>query len=68
MTPQQFKEARQSLSLTQSQLGDILDVNKRTIRKWETLEGPNARQPHPTACRVMQWILDGLLSLDSIRE
>lgn len=59
MTPQEFKEARQSLGLTLEQLGAILDTAPRTVRKWEAQSGTNSRDPNPIACRVMRWMLDG---------
>lgn len=60
MTPNQFKEARRRLGLTQSQLGVILDTLPQTIRKWEMGEDcKTARSVNPIAARVMQWMLDG---------
>ena len=60
MTPQEFKQARQSLGLTQSELGHILDTAPQTIRKWEMdAERSTARGPNPVAWRAMQWMLDG---------
>lgn len=41
MTADQFKEARQSLRLTQNALASILDVTPQTIRNWERL-GPHS--------------------------
>ena len=57
MTPHQFNEARSKLLLTQSQLGRILNVNARTVRKWEADDG--TRPPNPIACRVVEWMLAG---------
>jgi len=57
MTPTQFKQARNSLGLSSSQLGLILNTDKRTIRKWES-EG-DTRPVNPIAMRVVQWMLDG---------
>lgn len=59
MTPHQFKQARHSLGLTLSQMAHILDVDPRTIRKWEADHGGSARPPNPIACRVVSWMLDG---------
>ena len=60
MTPTEFRAARHELHLTQAQLADILAVDPRTIRRWEAGEDVNHRRPpHPTACRVMQWMLGG---------
>ncbi len=36
MTPQNLKDFRAKLGLTQQQLATILDVSKRTIIRWET--------------------------------
>lgn len=57
MTPTEFKQARHTLGLSAAKLAHILDVNPRTIRKWEY--EAKQRPPHPTACRVVQWLLDG---------
>lgn len=60
MTPQEFKEARQTLGLTQSQLGRILDTDPSTIRRWEmNVDRSTARPPNPVASQVMRWMLDG---------
>jgi len=58
MTPQEFKEARRQLGLSQAELGKILNVNPRTIRKWEHDDG--TRPPNPIACQVLLWMLNGL--------
>ena len=55
MTPEQFRQARRKLGLSQAQLGDLLDTAPRTIRKWETGE----RSPNPVAVQAMTWFLDG---------
>lgn len=60
MTPQEFKEARQKLGLTQSQLAQILDTAPQTIRKWEmSQDRSTARSVNPVAARVMEWMLEG---------
>lgn len=60
MTPAEFKEARRTLGLSQSELGAILDTNPVTIRKWEMDdERASSRSPNPVACQVMRWMLDG---------
>ncbi|MEM9050285.1 MAG: helix-turn-helix transcriptional regulator [Pseudomonadota bacterium] len=60
MTPEQFKEARRKLGLTQAQLGTILDTSPTTIRKWEMSEDKStARGPNPVACQAMRWMLGG---------
>ena len=60
MTSEEFKEARQKLGLTQSQLGQILDTAPQTIRKWEMgADRSTSRPPNPVASRAMRWFLAG---------
>lgn len=60
MTPEEFKEARRKLGLTQSQLGLILDTAPQTIRKWEMPAGRStARSVNPVAAQAMRWFLAG---------
>ena len=60
MTPEQFKQARKKLGLTQSQLGRILDTAPQTIRKWEMpSHRSTARSVNPVAARAMGWLLAG---------
>ena len=56
MTPEEFKQTRQELGLSASKLADILGVDPRTVRRWEA---NNQRPPHPTACRVVEWLKSG---------
>lgn len=35
MTPDDFKDIRLRMGLTQREIGDALDVSKHTVRKWE---------------------------------
>lgn len=62
MTPNEFKAARCKLDLTQSQLAEILNVNARTVRKWEHADG--TRPPNPIACRVLEWLQAGFIPPD----
>jgi DNA-binding transcriptional regulator YiaG len=55
MTNTEFKSARNTLGLTLSALGHILDTNPRTIRRWEAGD----RDVNPIAARAMSWMLDG---------
>lgn len=57
MSPFQFKAARRKLGLSASQLGEILNTDPRTVRKWEQEDG--TRPPNPIACRVIEWMLAG---------
>lgn len=60
MTPEEFKEARRKLGLTQSQLGVILDTAPQTIRKWELPpDKSTARSVNPVAAQVMRWMMAG---------
>ena len=60
MTNEEFRAGRHKLGLTLSELGRVLNVDARTIRKWEAPnEASTARSPNPIAARVMQWMLDG---------
>ncbi len=60
MSPEEFKEARRELGLTQSELGEILDTAPQTIRKWEMAgERSTARSVNPVAARAMRWLLSG---------
>ncbi|ADO42418.1 helix-turn-helix domain-containing protein [Ketogulonicigenium vulgare] len=60
MTPEEFKEARRKLGLTQSELGAILDTAPQTIRKWEMPDTRStARGVNPVAARVMAWLMSG---------
>ena len=59
MTPEKFKKARNALGLSGNQLAHILNVDERTVRRWEQPPGTGGRDPSPTACRVVEWMLDG---------
>lgn len=60
MTPAEFKAARHTLGLTASELGYVLNVDARTIRRWEADPSvETSRPPHPTAVRAMTWLLAG---------
>jgi transcriptional regulator with XRE-family HTH domain len=59
MTPAEFKQARHALRLTIAQMATVLDVDPRTVRKWEALHGGSARPPNPVAARAVAWFLDG---------
>lgn len=57
MTGEEFRQKREALGLTISDLGHIIDVRQDTIRKWE---GGRAKHgPHPTSCRVLDWMIAG---------
>ena len=63
MTAHEFKDARNSLGLSQAELASILGMGKhgdRTIRRWENGE----RQPNPIACRALEWIAAGYIPIE----
>lgn len=67
MTPQEFKQARQSLGLSQSQIAAILgmgDSGDRTVRKWENGE----RSPNQIACTAVQWLVEGTRPADLLER
>jgi DNA-binding transcriptional regulator YiaG len=65
LTSAQFKQARRALGLTLFQLGQVLDTDPRTIRKWEAGdEAATSRNPNPIACRVLHWLASGELKLE----
>jgi DNA-binding transcriptional regulator YiaG len=58
-TSKQFKEARQKLGLSVAEAAEVCRVDSRTIRRWETGAGHgDGRDPHPSACRIMEIELD----------
>ena len=64
MTSGEFKEARGRLGFSLSQMETVLDVDARTIRRWEAGEEvPSRRDPNPVACRVLSWLPSGELQL-----
>jgi len=63
MTRTEFKEARNKLGLSHSQLGKILDTDSRTIRRWES-DKETGRDPNPIACVVLKWMLKGFKPSD----
>ncbi len=65
MTPSQFKQARQSLGLTQSQLGILLDTDGQSIRRVEMdSDTSTGRKPAPRMVRLLQAYLDSYRPTD----
>lgn len=65
MTASQFKQARQSLGLTQSQLGILLDTDGQSIRRVEMdSDASTRRKPAPRMARLLQAYLDGYRPVD----
>lgn len=58
MTPQEFKQRRESLGLKPEELAAILDTTPRAVRNWEQTDASrsDARKPDKTACRVLLWM------------
>lgn len=57
-TSHDFKEARHALGLSINDCADLCNVNARTIRRWEAGAGHgDGREPHPSACRLMEQAL-----------
>lgn len=60
MTPEQIKEARQSLGLTQAQLAALLDTDPQTVRRMEQRQDASTfRKPAPRMVRLIQAYLRG---------
>ena len=60
MTPAEFKEARQKLGLTQSQMANVLDSDARAIRAIESdPETSKHRRPAPRMARLIKAYLSG---------
>ncbi|MGO8211853.1 helix-turn-helix domain-containing protein [Rhizobium ruizarguesonis] len=57
MNAKDFRQARASLGLSASQMANILNVDPRTVRKWESDDG--TRPPNAVAIRVVEWMLSG---------
>jgi DNA-binding transcriptional regulator YiaG len=60
MTPQQIKEARATLGLTQSQLGAMLDTTGRVVRMMESDPASSQhRKPAPRMVRLINAYIEG---------
>lgn len=55
MTAEEFKKAKAWLNLSSAQLGRVLDLDARTIRRYMAGDRP----VHPTVARAMSWLADG---------
>jgi DNA-binding XRE family transcriptional regulator len=54
-SPQHIKEVRQTLGLTQAQLGKLLDTDGQTVRRMEMEpDASTFRKPAPRMVRLMQ--------------
>ena len=60
MTPEQIKEARQSLRLSVRQMAHMLETDEQTVRRIEMPSNRStARQPAVRMVRLIQAYLDG---------
>lgn len=59
-TSDEFAAARHQLGLSVSQCARIVKVEDRTLRRWED---DADRGPHPSACRILELILNGRLKI-----
>lgn len=59
-----FHMLRKKHRLTGNALAKIINIDNRTIRRWEAIGTPTARDPNPAALRILEWIDSGLLDLD----
>ena len=60
MKPDQIKDARAKLGLTQAQLGAMLDTDGQTVRRMEMPEDTSThRKPAVRMVRLLQAYLDG---------
>jgi DNA-binding XRE family transcriptional regulator len=64
MTPAELKTARKALGLTQEEMGLTLEVDPRTVRRWEA--GPQA-VPGPVKVAV-KFMIKGKKHLDDLSE
>lgn len=55
MTPTELQQARQSLGLSQAQLGAAMGVRGQTVSEWER----EVRTPSDTAQRLLRAYIDG---------
>lgn len=53
-----FRAARLTLGLSTLTTAKILNVTERNVQYWED-SGRRDRQPNKTACRVMEWLIEG---------
>jgi DNA-binding transcriptional regulator YiaG len=60
MTPDEIRKARETLGLTQAQLGAMLETDGQSIRRCEMPAGAStARQPAPRMVRLIRAYLAG---------
>jgi transcriptional regulator with XRE-family HTH domain len=57
MTPDELKQRRDRLGLTQEQLADRLGVARNTLARWEIAEGEDAHRKIPeVAVRLLAYV------------
>jgi DNA-binding transcriptional regulator YiaG len=63
-TPYVFRATRENLGLSSSELAGVLNVDARTIRRWEASDVETMRKVSPTAERMMEWLRAGFRPVD----
>lgn len=64
MTPDEFKELRNTLGMSISETALICGVGVRTVRRWES---PNRTpDPHPSGCKILEYLGTGELVIESL--
>jgi len=58
MTSDEFRQARRELGLSVNALADLINVDGRTIRRWE--DSRNDRPPHPCAVVLVRLLQAGV--------
>lgn len=58
-TPAAFKQAREALGKTTSEMADELGVSQRTVRSWEQdpIETDHPRTPNPAALKLIEHMI-----------
>lgn len=60
MDPDEIKQARRKLGLTQAELAHVLGLSPVTLRRYEMHPDTNSARPvHPTVARALRWLLAG---------
>jgi DNA-binding transcriptional regulator YiaG len=60
MTPDEIRRARVSLRLTQAQMGDVLETDAQSVRRWEMQPIAVTHRPPPArAVRLIKAYLSG---------
>ena len=60
MTPDEFKQTRERIGITKTQLARLLGVSPVTVNRWESY-GKGNRAPNQIACTVLRWLDQGFM-------